>query len=315
MILATLGRWLRYAAIYRRVPDRRWVGTIYRESLPYGELESAGNGRIHWRTLDLTLGPEHRFLLQGPFARELAACCKARFRLEGGGIAQIEIGALRFAAEGWEDLFIAHEIFVRQIYRFTLPEPATIFDIGTNTAIAALAFAAQPRVRRVLGFEPFAPTLKTALGNLAGNAPALTGKIELHGYGLSDRDEQRQVEYNREFKGSMSDHGCRLPYAKAVNSTESIVLRDAADVLAPLFSRYRQDSALVLKIDCEGAETRILRRLDEAGLLPHATLMMIEWHGAGTENELLARLTPDFRCLALGGPDPELGMLYAFRAV
>lgn len=56
---------------------------------------------------------------------------------------------------------------------------------------------------------------------------------------------------------------------------------DLAEYLAGLLEEY--DEAVVVKLDCEGAEYRLLNHLIDEGVDQELELALVEWHRAGIE--------------------------------
>ena len=208
------------------------------------------------------------------------------------------------------ELFILNEIFVNKCYQFFLPHREEIYliDIGMNVGLAALFFAGLPFVRKIHGFEPFEPTFRQALKNFERN-PIRATKVEVHNFGLGDRDEEVTIDYN--------------PYNKGINAStgnirrngsirkEVIRVKSASAVLNDLMRQYPEYSFFV-KIDAEGSEYPIFDSLF-TGQLPHQVKgMIIEWHFKGPEMLEKKLLGAGFTLASLR-LNVNSGLIYAFR--
>jgi len=97
---------------------------------------------------------------------------------------------------------------------------------------------------------------------------------------------------------------------------ERCEFRDAAEELGKLFDEY-PDRRVVLKVDCEGSEYAVLRRLTETAMLDRIDLIMIECHRRAREHDpvdLKSSLRDHgFGCVHLQPNSGDISMLYAFR--
>lgn len=76
---------------------------------------------------------------------------------------------------------------------------------------------------------------------------------------------------------------------------------------------YVDDYDLILKMDCEGGEYRILKELLDKGILDRFTFIMLEWHYKGKEAILhyLLEAGMSYWCC---DKDDQMGLIYAFKA-
>ncbi|WP_407050774.1 FkbM family methyltransferase [Methyloraptor flagellatus] len=207
--------------------------------------------------------------------------------VETGTIAQF--GDVRFKVANPEDFQIAYEVFIVREYNACLRRRSTVFDIGMNVGLLSLFMASNPQVSEVHSFEPFALPRRRAAENFALNG-RFADKITVHPFGLSDKDDQIAVAVSDQATISTSIRG----RGDGVR-TETIDVRAAADVLAPLFAAAKaRGDDIVMKIDCEGAEFPIFESLRSASLFRSVTAIMLEWHRswspALSQDDLLAVL-------------------------
>lgn len=265
----------------------------------------------------VALGTKDReFLLQGiTLMEDLQRGVQAKVSANAKGRVIIDACGVKVIVDCWEELFIAHEIFFRKVYNVSLNKTFRVVDIGMNTGTSALFFASNQHCCQVDAYELFPQTAERAEENFALN-PELSRKIRPHYYGLGSRDETLHLDYYPEFKGSVGKEG--LPeYARPLGAELSrkrvkVEIRAAAPIVRDLLLSAK-DSALVLKLDCEGAEYEIVPSLYQEGLLQAFTAVVIEWHlrGPATLKDLLQKC--GFNCLSLDEFSGTHGMLYGFK--
>lgn len=174
-----------------------------------------------------------------------------------------------------------HEVLVRDDYSFGAESARYVMvDIGMNVGIASLSKAADSRFARIYAYEPVAPTYALALRNIELN-PALRPKILPFNFGLSDHDEELAIRFTPDHIMSVSSEGTFDTCFSTNVTIERIQLKKASTVLEPIIveHRRRNKERIFLKLDCEGAEFKILEDLDQSGLLGDIDVTVIEWHG------------------------------------
>lgn len=95
------------------------------------------------------------------------------------------------------------------------------------------------------------------------------------------------------------------------NEEEQIETRDAAEVFLPILSRH-QGCNIVLKMDCEGEEYGIVRRLFDTGILARFSFIMLEWHFKGSGDILYYLKQTGFSYWSIH-KNKDMGMVYAYR--
>jgi FkbM family methyltransferase len=181
-----------------------------------------------------------------------------------------------FSLTGSEEntLRTASAVLCDECYNFSglAEDKYIVFDIGSNIGTTALYLAGQKNITHIYGFEPFGDTFTQAEYNIKQN-PKLSDKISICNFGLSNKNEIVSVHYNKEMSGSMSTVGDKFPDAKQLVTVE---LKKASEILAPIIENHSEK--IMLKIDCEGAEHRIIPELAVAGLLQKIDIIIMEWH-------------------------------------
>ncbi len=254
---------------------------------------------------------EGQYLLQGyEYAKNLKIGNNAIFEMQEGKL-YLYIDGVTLLINSAEELFIAYEIFVKKCYEFNLNSNAIVVDIGMNVGIASLYFASRPDIEKIFSFEPFKPTYKLALSNLEVN-PGLRQKIRSFNYGLSGKSETLSVEYSEEYKGQVGIKGTELIKSDVADKKMEVLnLERSSDVLGKIISQ-RKDRSVIIKMDCEGAEFRIIPNLKEAGLLEKINLIMMEWHG--DPNSIIESLKLEGFSLIRINHSRNIGMIYAFKS-
>ena len=214
-----------------------------------------------------------------------------------------------------EECDMLREIFLDGCYNLILPGKWTVLDIGGNVGMAALYFAGLRWVESVVSYEPFQPTAAAFRQNLELNKERAS-KITLINQGVGEKQEELEVGYAPELRGSMSLTGVGSWRAKNVllSSVETIELV-AADYAARAAAGFGKDVQLLAKIDCEGSEYGVMRRLKDTDSIRLFSAFLIEWHGRGpTEiTQLLNSEGFAVREQALSLDIDRLGLICAVR--
>jgi FkbM family methyltransferase len=277
-------------------------------------LEQPG-GRLRINELGVSLTRNrHEFLLKGlRTALLLSRRAKAEFNVNGDDQIVITIAGIRAIVESYQDLVILQEIYVAGAYNITTQRPAVVIDVGSNVGYASLFMAAQPNVLAVYGFEPFEPTFRQLQRNLSLN-PELSKRIHVYNVGLGGCDTTLVLPYSYRKKGSMGVAPLKGGRRLADELTNLPITIVNAERLEEFTGPLDPAHALLLKIDCEGAEYEILPALQSAGILGHATAVMLEWHHRGPAALVSVLQQSTFTVLSTADPvDEHFGMIYAVR--
>lgn len=235
---------------------------------------------------------------------------------EKPGYLILQLGKIRAEITTLEELYILNEIIIDGCYNFLSPDTGIIvMDIGLNVGMASLFFAQSEAVSRVYSFEPFEPTFKQALKNIALNDDDIRNKIVPANYGIAGVSREEEWDYDYSGKGNM---GLRNSFEEnqttgtGRNNKVRVVLKGISEVLPEIMSRH-PSQRIVLKVDCEGAEYEILEKLSATGLLKQIHILMIEWHLKGPQ-ELTSLLQKNGFALMSQLPlNKVTGMIYAFN--
>ncbi len=203
------------------------------------------------------------------------------------------------------------DILVNKTYNLSCKDNSVVIDIGMNRAISSLYFAAKENVKEIYAFEPFEPTFALAQKNLALN-PKLNKKIQTFAYGLGKEDTILEIPYSIDLSDCMST--THTVSVKQNVRTETVTVKDAAKMLAPIFEENKSNR-IIVKCDCEGAEFEILERLNEEKLVREIDVVLMEYHFQKpdrlveifTENSFAVHVKYGLK------KEPIAGYLYAFK--
>ena len=215
-----------------------------------------------------------------------------------GHVAEIEMASP-------ESLRTVIEIYGKHQYFFDIGKPTVVIDIGGNIGIASLFFAALPWVEKVLAYEIIRTTHELAVRNSQRNEYAL-GKVQCFNQGV-------WIE-NRSSKIKFAGFGDVSSGVHLVNESEGepVELIDAARLIESCY-QGNPDKAIVVKMDCEGAEYEIIEALFNSGSLGLISALIIEWHELGPET-IIAKLKQAGFVICTNRIDSsnQCGLIYAF---
>ena len=169
---------------------------------------------------------------------------------------------------------------VPQLYEF---DDFVVFDVGMNRAYASLRFAEFDNCSRVFGFEIDEDTYNKAVYNINLN-PDLSKKIKPYNIGLSDKDEEVELYYLEGADGvNTVEHDLvdiQYDFKKSTDEvkTKVVKVKKTTDVINEIMENENISSKIVLKIDVEGSEYKIIDDLIESDLIYKMDLIIGEGH-------------------------------------
>lgn len=202
-------------------------------------------------------------------------------------------------------------------------EKFVVVDIGMNIGAASLYFAYRDEVTKVYSYEPFQPTYLDAVYNVEKNK-SIAEKIVLRNLGMDDVETDREIEYNSGMTCGMStdvyttnavakqyqDWGL---YQQEDSRAETVHLVKASKEIGKIMAE-NACNPIILKIDCEGAEERILQDLSESGFLKRVYMIMLEWHYKN--NDAIGKVLRQNQFAFFSFPkERNMGMIYAVKEV
>lgn len=270
-------------------------------------------GRIQLPDIGIDIDPKkHIYLLENiHFICSLKRNTNMKLKVTDENQIMANINGCCFYINSKEEIFILNEVFTQHIYDISIPYKSVVVDIGMNIADTAIYFAAKEEIEKVYAYEPFKPTYKAAIRNLELN-PEFSAKIEPYNFGLSDKEEDLVCDYSTAHKGNVGI-SCIVHFGKIRDVTkEKIKVLPVADEVMKVKKCF-PDHKLIIKVDCEGSEFKIIESLSEKKLLGQIDIILLEWHMKSPHVIVDALLKAGFAIFNRDNFNGPVGMLYAFK--
>lgn len=176
---------------------------------------------------------------------------------------------------------IAYDSYsVPQLYEF---DDFVVFDIGMNRGYSSLRFAEFDNCSRVYGFEIDDVTYDKAVYHKKLN-PQLADKLKLHNFGISNKNSKEELYFLKgadtlsTLEPDFVDIEFQLKAAKDKVETKLVEVRRASEVIEHIIERDNIKSKIVLKIDTEGSEYKIIDDLIQSNTINKVVLILGEGH-------------------------------------
>ncbi|HTX60797.1 MAG TPA: FkbM family methyltransferase [Methanobacterium sp.] len=182
--------------------------------------------------------------------------------------------------------YTVEEIFARNGYSAPLLHQLkefVVFDIGMNRGYASLKFANFDSCKAVYGFEIDDDIYKFALENFNLN-PSLNHKIKPYNFGLSNKNAEVDIYTLPGCDGvtttelELTEVIGEWPYRKDQMEIKKARVKEAGVVISDIIEEDEINSPIVLKIDTEGSEYKIIDSLIGKGVMDKVDLIMGEIH-------------------------------------
>jgi FkbM family methyltransferase len=198
------------------------------------------------------------------------------------------------------------------VYKVHCNSKSILIDIGFNIGATSLFFAQYENVEHIYAFEPFKETYEQAVDNLKLNKN-LQNKITAYNYGLSDKEEIKNVLYSKKRSGSMSVMSDFYHSELKVKDMHlsKVTLKAADKEISNIISKTTNQ--IILKMDCEGSEYAIIDLLNKSGVLKDIDCILLEWHFKGTDSILNTLKQNNFTYFSLYDLNENYGMIYAVK--
>ncbi len=182
-----------------------------------------------------------------------------------------------------------------------------VVDIGANIGIFAIKAAIEAPEGKVYAFEPFSQHFDKLQANIFKNS---IKNIRCFNTGISDRTERVLLYYNVS-SGAPKD----TSIYKMVSEPECSELVDLVS-LEDFFQREGLQRCDFMKLDCEGAEYKILMETNRH-VLDSIAKIAIEWHRFDSDHEPMRLanflLGNGFKLIEPKSYETITGYLYAYR--
>ena len=179
-----------------------------------------------------------------------------------------------------KEIFARNGYSVPQLHQF---KEFVVFDIGMNRGYAALKFANFDSCKAVYGFEINDETYNFALENFELN-PSIVHKIKPYNFGLYDEDGIRNIYCLPGADGvtttelEFTDVGFEWLRKKEQMKIKKAKVKEASAVILNIIQNESIKSKIVLKIDTEGSEHKIIDNLINNSVLDKIDLIIGENH-------------------------------------
>lgn len=214
------------------------------------------------------------------------------------------------------DMFVVDEIFDKQVYfprlnqdiDFKLNKSDTVIDIGGNIGVFATYVSKVVSKGKVYSFEPVRRNFKKLLAHKELNN---CKNLIAEQVGVSNRRGQAEIHLAIGNTGghSMNPEKFKKLHEKMSSVSETINLVTLQDI----FDKYKIQRCNFLKIDCEGEEFNILKKLPDS-YFEKIDKISMEYHPPLDRFEIIKFLeSKNFKVGALFGQ--QLGLIFAYNRV
>jgi FkbM family methyltransferase len=283
--------------------------------IPKNEFDIKGQN-IFFKPFNVTIPKQNSIaLLQGyENAYKLLKQKNAIFTVTETNELHVKVDGTNFCINDEEEFFILTEVFLEGSYNLKIPltKKIALIDIGMNVGVTSLFYASNPAVEKVFSFEPFEPTYKMALNNIALN-PSVAHKIQAFNFGLAAKETTLQVPYSLQQKGRMVVNGTPQSTMQINKASQQTIQLKPVQHQFQTIGTQTQNNFVVCKIDCEGAEYEIIDSLFEAGLLNIPDVYFIEWHYKSPDTIVSKLLKSNYYVVCTTFRPLHSGMIYALK--
>ena len=178
------------------------------------------------------------------------------------------------------EVFAFDSYSVPQLYEF---EDFVVFDIGMNRGYSTLRFAEFNNCSKVYGFEIDEITYKKAEYHKKLN-PQLAKKIKLYNFGLLDKNNFENLYFLKgaDTLSTLEENFVNIEFqlkaAKDDVETKLVEVKKASEVIKKIIDEDNITSKIVLKLDTEGSEYKIINDLIDSGIIYYVDLILGEGH-------------------------------------
>jgi len=179
-----------------------------------------------------------------------------------------------------DEIFGRKGYIVPQLYLF---DEFVVFDVGMNRGYASLQFANFDSCKTVYGFEIDEITYQLALENFSLN-PTLSNKIKPFNFGIYDEECELDLYYIDGYDGisttsiELVENQDEWVREQRNIKTKKAKVKKVSEIFTEIIENDNITSNIVLKIDTEGSEYKIINDLIKADILDNFDLILGESH-------------------------------------
>lgn len=213
----------------------------------------------------------------------------------------------KFLIDCDESKVLLESIFLFKEYAFTINKESIFFDLGFNRGFTSIYIGRNSVVKKIYAYEPFKETIKLGIKNLEMNQNILD-KVKFNMMGIGDKNEKISLKYNPNNKWGMST--VKDIYCLEDFELVEIEIKDVYEELCSKIDRRYQN---ILKIDIEGAEYGVMKRLSETKLIDDFEIIILEWHFEGSK--WLIKLLEEHNFITIQKHISDgIGLIYAIKS-
>lgn len=220
----------------------------------------------------------------------------------------IKADGLMFFVKTLVDLWNLYHIFINKSYNFLFTSSTVVIDIGANDGYSALWFANKKNVKKVFAFEPVKPTYELAIKSIQLNT-SIKEKIVLRNIGLSNKNTKRSVLYYEAHHTISSTLFTRFNKNRNPEKPTCLVDIELINATRPIEEiidyKEKENSTLLLKIDCEGSEYDIFNSFNSR-IFSSIDIIMMELHGKNYQKLLDLLLKHEFMIFSINHNEHKL---------
>lgn len=197
----------------------------------------------------------------------------------------LEVEDVKLFARNPIEIALINNIYIKKVYGYFFTNPTIVMDIGANIGYSAIWFAKENLVEKVFAYEPVLPTFLQAKRNIDLN-PTINNKIIINNFGLSNNYEKMEISFSKEhhtISSTILPKEKNKQKGKPRKPNVTVELRDIKkEIIQIIDYKIKNNCKLLLKIDCEGSEFKILNSFTNI-IWDEIDIILMEVHGVNYE--------------------------------
>lgn len=237
------------------------------------------------------------------------------------GKIRITVNGISICLKNTDEYYNSLDTIYNQCYAYYINngKKDVVIDVGMNIGDSTLFFLNNDNVDTIYAYEPFIDTFNEAKENLKSFLDS--NRLKMFQFGLSSETCSKKIRFQRSMSCGQSTNEDinNIAYAdyrkmgliEGEISEEKIILKDVVPIFENIISQHKGKN-IVLKMDCEGEEYGIIKRLNEYNILEKIDFVMLEWHYKGRERILSALQKAGFSYWFYD-KNEKMGLVYAWN--